>query len=172
MYTLATTITGNGTVTSGGGIACSGSPQTGTCSAWYVAGTGVTLTAAVSNSVFSGWGGACAPCGGNVSCPVTIDAPKSCGAAFVDPSSLVFISGTSQTFSSLNLAYAAAGNSAIIKAQAATFDENLLIDVAGRKVTIKGGYGPTFVTQSGYTTVQGTLTIGKGGLVADRVTIR
>ena len=171
-YTLATTITGNGTVTSGGGIACSGSPQTGTCSAWYEASTGVTLTAAVSNSVFSGWGGACAPCGGNVSCPVTIDVPKSCGAAFVDPSSLVLISGSSQTFSSLNLAYAAAGNSAIIKAQAATFDENLLIDVAGRKVTLRGGYGPAFVTQSGYTTVRGTLTIGKGALVADRLVIR
>jgi uncharacterized repeat protein (TIGR01451 family) len=85
---------------------------------------------------------------------------------------LVLISGTSQTFSLVQPAYAAAANGEIIKAQGISFSELLLFDTAGKTVTIKGGYEPTFSTQSGYTTIQGKLTIGKGGIVADRITIR
>jgi hypothetical protein len=169
-YTLTTTITGNGTVKSGGGINCSGSPQSGTCSAWYNSGALVALTASVRSSVFSGWGGASVSCGSALSCQVTVDAQKTCSATFV-ASSLVFISGTSQTFTNLQPAYAAAANGAVIKAQGVSFGEDLLLDTAGRSVTIKGGYEPTFTSQSGYSSVK-KLTIGRGGLVADRVTIR
>jgi hypothetical protein len=85
---------------------------------------------------------------------------------------LVIISETGQTFSLVQPAYDAASNGAIIKAQGVSFSEDLLLDVAGRTVTIKGGYEPTFKTQIGNTTIKGKLTIGKGGLVADRIVIR
>jgi len=77
-----------------------------------------------------------------------------------------------QYFASIQGACTAAGNGALIKVQAAMFTENLLLNTVGTKVTLKGGYEPTFTTQTGVTTVKGTLTVGKGGLVADRVVIR
>ena len=169
-YTLSTVITGNGSVNNGD-IACTGSPQQGTCSYPYPSGTEVMLQADVSNSRFSGWGDACAGCGSTLSCLVTVVAPKTCSAAFVDPQ-LVMVSGLSQLFDYLQTAYGAAGNSATLKAQEVTFIENLLLNVVGRTVTIKGGFEPTFTTQTGVTTIKGMLTIGGGGLVADRITIR
>jgi len=53
-----------------------------------------------------------------------------------------------------------------------TFTENLLLDSAGKTVTIKGGYEPDFNNQNGVTTVNGTLTIKNGGLVVDRLVLR
>lgn len=85
---------------------------------------------------------------------------------------LVIISETGQTFSFVQPAYDAASNGAIIKARRVSFIEELLLDVVGGTVTIKGGYEPTFITQSGYSTIKGKLTIGKGGLVADRIISR
>ena len=170
-YSLTTTIAGNGSVNSGDGIACTGTPQQGTCSKDYPSGAKVTLLAAVSNSLFSGWGTDCAGCGSNLSCLVNIDNTKTCRVIFSEPS-LLMVSGTSQNFTLLQAAYTGAGSGATIKAQAVTFIENLLLNVAGRTVTIRGGYEPTFTTQSGVTTIKGMLTIGKGGLVADRLVVR
>ena len=169
-YTLSTTITGNGTVNSGDGIACTGPSQQGNCAKDYPYGAKVSLMATVSNSLFSGWSGDCVSCGSNLACPVIVNSTKACSSAFVDPAQVIII-GSSQTFSLLQSAYTAAGNGAIIKAQGVSFGEDLLLDVPGRAVTIKGGYEPTFTSQSGYSTVK-TLVIGRGGLVADRVTIR
>ena len=58
------------------------------------------------------------------------------------------------------------------QAKTATFTEDLLLNVAGRSVTIKGGYGSNFASQTGMTTIKGKLTIGKGGVVADRLVIK
>jgi YD repeat-containing protein len=69
-------------------------------------------------------------------------------------------------------AFKNAVNGTLIKVHAALFTENLLLNTVGAKVTLKGGYEPTFTTQTGVTTVKGTLTVGKGGLVVDRVVIR
>ena len=173
-YTLSSTVTGAGSVASGDGIVCSGPSSSGSCSQGYPSGAKVTLTAAVTNSVFSGWGGACAPCGNTLSCPVTVDRVKSCSAAFAVPlpPSLITVSGSALSYDTLQLAYAAAGNLATIKARTASFTGDLLLATAGKTVTLKGGYEPTFATQTGFSTLQGKLTIGKGGLVADRVVVR
>ena len=91
-----------------------------------------------------------------VSCQVTVDRAKTCSAAFVGTVAGHHLAGSSLGFSLVQPAYAAAGNGSVIKAQTATFSENLLLDVAGRSVTIKGGYEPTFTTQTGITTSRGT----------------
>jgi YD repeat-containing protein len=77
-----------------------------------------------------------------------------------------------QYFAAIQDACTAAGNGATIKVQTATFTENLLLNTVGTIVTIKGGYEPTFTSQTGVTTVKGTLTVSKGGLVVDRLTIK
>jgi hypothetical protein len=75
---------GQGTVT-GSGINCtiSGGSASGTCSASYPSGTGVSLTATPSgSSAFSSWGGSCAGSGG---CSVTMTANRNVSASFSAP---------------------------------------------------------------------------------------
>lgn len=74
--------TGQGTVT-GSGINCtiSAGSTSGTCSANYASGAGVSLTAtSIGVSTFSGWAGNCAADG-----TVTLDADKICTATFTRP---------------------------------------------------------------------------------------
>ena len=169
---LAIAISGNGSVNSNpSGIACSGSPQSGNCTASYPPGSRVTLTGTTGNSLFGGWGGDCTTCGNNLSCTVTLDSAKVCSAAFT-PSALVTIVGSTATFSTLQAAYNAAGNGALLKAQGVTLTENLLLNNPAKKVTVMGGYEPTFTTQTGVTTISGKLTVGNGALMADRLAIR
>ena len=171
-YSLTVSITGNGSINSNpAGIACTSSPQSGTCTASFSAGPNVTLNATAGNSLFNGWGGNCAPCNQNISCPVSVNAITTCSASF-SPSPLVILVGSPAAFSTMQSACDAAGNGAVIKAQVTTFSENLLLNIISRIVTIKGGYEPTFTTQSGITTIKGNLTIVKGGLIADRLSIR
>jgi YD repeat-containing protein len=96
------------------------------------------------------------------------------GTYTINNSSLpVMIDGAPPHYvASIQEAFNTAVNGALFKVHAALFSEDLLLDKVGKTVTIKGGYGPTFTTQTGVTTVKGTLTIRKGGLVVDRVVIR
>ena len=56
----------------------------GDCSENYVDGAEVLLTASPADGfIFSGWTGDCAACAGNQECTVTMDADKTCNAAFV-----------------------------------------------------------------------------------------
>ncbi len=95
-FTLSASVTGSGSVTSSpSGISCGS-----TCSANYVAGTQVTLTATpASGSSFTGWGGAC---GGAGSCVVTMNAAESVSATFsvVDYNLAVNVSGSGTVTSS------------------------------------------------------------------------
>jgi len=53
------------------------------CSHNYEAGANVTITAEPAEGfTFSGWGGACEPCGTNSQCTITMDANKTCSAVF------------------------------------------------------------------------------------------
>jgi hypothetical protein len=82
-YTLTVTRTGtgSGTVTGGGGTPSGGGINCGSlCSATYVAGTNVTLTAtAASGSTFAGWSGACS---GTSTCTVSMTAARNVTATF------------------------------------------------------------------------------------------
>src|SRR5262249_36507415 len=68
---------GQGGVTSSpSGISCA----SGTCSALYLAGTNVTLSASPdANSLFAGWGGACS---GTAGCSVLMNQAQSVTASF------------------------------------------------------------------------------------------
>jgi hypothetical protein len=82
--TVTTLGTGNGTVTDNlAELNCTDTAgvQTGTCSASYIAGTTVNLTASpVSPTTFGGWGGACT---GTAGCSVIMNSAQSVTAAFV-----------------------------------------------------------------------------------------
>ena len=80
LFALTVTSTGTGTVMSAPGtINCV--DGAGTCADDFVDGTVVTLSVSTTGA-FTTWGGACASCTTNTSCMVTMDAAKTCSAAF------------------------------------------------------------------------------------------
>lgn len=157
---------GGGSVNSNpAGIACS----TGSCYSDYASGTQVTLLATSdANSAFAGWSGACTNATGD--CTVTLSADTSVTANF---KSVPFarIEGASPTyFSLLGSAYNSATSGNVIQATTHDFYEDLLLgnNIA---VTINGGYDGTYATNSGYSTIHGSLTIGSGSLTAENLVI-
>jgi sugar lactone lactonase YvrE len=86
--TISEVGTGTGAVGDNQGqITCSeaNGATTGTCSASYVSGTLVTLTAKASGtSTFLGWGGVCASSGTNPTCSLTIAQAANATASFVN----------------------------------------------------------------------------------------
>lgn len=156
---------GGGSVTSNpGGINCLG----GACSANFAAGSSVTLMArANTGSTFAGWSGACASAGTG-DCTISMTAVRSATATFgLIPKARV--SGT--PFGTIASAYATINISGIIETQAITFIENLILN-NGSAVTMQGGYDPAFSARTGYTVLDGTLTIGSGSLVVDQLVIQ
>jgi hypothetical protein len=87
-FTVTDVGTGTGSITDNQGqITCSeaNGATTGTCSASYVSGTLVTLTAKASGtSTFLGWGGVCASSGTNPTCSLTIAQAANATASFVN----------------------------------------------------------------------------------------
>jgi hypothetical protein len=128
------------------------------------------MAAISGNSQFVSWGGACAGCGNSLSCPVTADGVKSCGATFTSQSP-VRIGGAG--YQNLSTAYANAIAGALIEALAVPLDGGgLTLDRIGIPVTIKGGYDAGFTHQAGETTLQGKLTVVTGPLTVDRLAVR
>ena len=80
------------------------------------------------------------------------------------------ISGTSQLYGLLQPACNDAATGAVIQAKGITFVENLTMGTS-KNLTLAGGFDADFLTQNGYTTLQGTLTIGQGSLVVDHLII-
>jgi hypothetical protein len=143
------------------------------CRGTFAAGTQITLMPVTNgNSTFGGWSSNCTLYG--TDCRITLSADTTVTATFNSAAtSLVQLLGAPvKTFGFIQSAYDAAGPSAVIKAQAVVLVENLLLNVAGRSITFKGGYDAGFAIQTGYTTVQGKLTLGQGSLIADRLVIR
>jgi hypothetical protein len=99
-----------------------------------------------------------------------MDAAKLVYATFNLAPNVKIVGGT-HAYEKIEYAYSAASPDTIILARAREFIENLLLNRAVA-VTIKGGYDPTFTDTPGMTELKGTLTIRKGSLVVDRLTIR
>ncbi len=165
---LSITVSGSGAGeidSSPSGIACSYPLQSGFCWAYFT-NPSVSLNAVSSpGSRFSGWGGACAACAANP-CIVILNSSKNCSAGFA--LLMVIIDGNpSVRYATIQEAYDAAANDALLKARVGTTSEDILLD-RDRKVTIKGGYNSNFSSQSGFTAIDGSLTVGAGELtVAD-----
>ena len=72
---------------------------------------------------------------------------------------------------SLQTAYGEAGSGETIKVLAVTLTENIDLNLQ-RNISISGGYEDDYAGQVGYSTIQGTLTVGTGSLKVERVIIK
>ncbi|MBK5275270.1 MAG: NHL repeat-containing protein [Desulfuromonadales bacterium] len=156
---------GNGSVTSNpGGLNC----LNGTCTANFVAGSSVTLIPlATASSTFVGWSGDCSSAGTG-DCTVSMTAARNVTATFA---LIPKARSNSTPYGTIASAYAAINVSGTIDAQSSTFVENLIFN-RGSVVTLKGGYDSIYSTRTGYTVLNGTLTINSGKLVVDRLIIK
>jgi len=158
---------GYGSVTSiPAGLACAGT--TGSiCEPYsFDNGSNVTLIAATSaGSTFSGWSG---DCGGSDDCTLNMTADRSVTATF-SLGQRARINGI--PYSTLSSAYAAVSAGGVIESKALTFIENLTLN-RGVPFRLIGGYADDYSSNTGYTTLDGILTIGTGNLILDRLIIQ
>jgi hypothetical protein len=68
-------------------------------------------------------------------------------------------------------AYATLTGSGTILAREFLFTGGLNLGNATALV-LKGGYNPAYLVNSGYSTIQGTLSVGKGSLTVERVIVK
>ncbi|NVN99688.1 MAG: choice-of-anchor D domain-containing protein, partial [Geobacteraceae bacterium] len=153
---------GSGLVNSSPGVnmACA----TGSCSRSYDQGTELTLTASPdSNSVFTGWSGACS---GTGSCSVTMNGDSNVTATFEQASAKV----GSISYSSVAATYAGATGGETFKLYGTALLEALDLN-RPITVTLQGGYNTGFSGRSGFTTIQ-KLTVTSGTVIIDGIIIR
>lgn len=163
-----------GTATVGGSI----TPSTGSLnwsgsvgSASYALNTSLSLTACKdADTSFGGWSGcdSTTPVGDCLACNITLASDKTVGATFNLLDYVRLVGGGS--YGTLKTAHDAAGAAGgILWGRAVTLSEgDLRIDWP---LDLRGGYDLGFSTQTDFTTLQGTLTIG-GSLVVDRLIIK
>jgi len=158
---------GGGSVNSlPGGMACTG----GACSASFIQGSTVTLVQLPdSNSLFSGWSGACTNLSGN--CVVAMTGPKSLTSAFTASAPLRLVGSTTTDFALLQGAYDAAQSANVIQGRSVVLIGDLVANTA-KTVTINGGYDPAFASRSGNFVVSGKMLIRSGKVIASEVKIR
>jgi|GEM_PF-477582 len=173
---LAVTISGDG----GGavhsdptGITCS---STGTgCGYNFAIGSRVIMKATPStSSLFTGWSGECngvCSCNGaSATCDISQGSEIRLNATFsyVKPA---MIDGTGAYHDTLQAAYNSALAGQTILVREFSFTENLILNEA-KAVAVKGGYAANYLDRPGYSLLQGALTVGKGLLVIDRLTVK
>ncbi|MCM2358998.1 MAG: S8 family serine peptidase [Geobacteraceae bacterium] len=166
---LTVTIAGSGSggvASSPAGIACT----TGICQAGFGHGSTVTLTASPSgDSLFSGWSGACSNPSGV--CTVTMNGAMVVAATFAPLPSVRLAGPAPLYFPSLQAVYNAAADGSAIQARGVVLVENSVLDrpVA---VTLAGGYDGSYASATGFTSLEGSLTIRSGSLTVDRLAVR
>jgi alpha-tubulin suppressor-like RCC1 family protein len=156
---------GGGTVGSTAGTIFCGA----TCSDSYPWGNEVQLYATAGpTSFFAGW--SYGSCSGNSTCTVTMFGPQSVTATF---SAAPKVKVGSKEFATLQEAYddPATLDGATIK-MLDTVNAGTLTANRDISVTIRGGYGGTYTSQTGSTSLQGMVKIQKGRVVYDLVTVR
>jgi hypothetical protein len=102
---------------------------------------------------------------------VTLNSGKQVTATFTTLQPVRTVGPPPVYYDSLQAAYNKLTGSATIQSRAVTLTENLTLGNPVATV-LKGGYDASFVTQTGYTTLQGKLVIQKGSLVVERLVIR
>jgi hypothetical protein len=167
--TITLSGTGGGSVNSApAGIACT-SDSSADCSHPFTYGTPVTLIAAPDwKSIFSGWG---LPCGGTGSCRIDMNGATEITATFT-PNYKVRIPGPSPVdYASLQEAYDHANDGDVLRARTYSFAENLTLN-RPITVTIGGGLADDYLGIGGVTELLGVLTMEKGTVTIDRLSIR
>jgi len=172
--------TGYGSVNSAPtGIACTGTAGDTCAPKSYTSGTPVAITASPNSSssfysTFSGWTTNTTPCSGTGPCSVTMNSSVSVTGNFTRDK-LVKNSSTSLSHSTISEAFeAAAPSGQIIQVRdnsgLTPFTDALTVT---KSVTLKGGFAAGFGTNTGYTTSNGKLTIGNGGVLrVERIFIK
>jgi hypothetical protein len=148
-------------------ITCTGTPNP--CKNFFHAGAPLVLKAYPNDdSLLTSWSGACS--GGT--CSVTMSANRDVTATFSYVKPVMIDGATPQYYNTLREAYDAASTigQVVIKARKFVFDTELKLDLV-KNIKILGGYDASFATQSGYTLLP-KLTVGKGSLVTDRLTVK
>lgn len=135
------------------GLVCSAFPVF--CGA-FERGTAVALAPSADNtSLFSGWSG----------CPVTMG--QSC---FITLNSALNVTGNFTRQTSLQAIINGAAPNDTIRLPAITYSENIVMDRSGTSLTLSGGWNDySFVSQTGFTSVQGSLTIANGTLILENI---
>jgi hypothetical protein len=165
--TVSLTVTlggnGSGTVTSiPAGIACS----SGLCSSLFTGGDTVALVAAPGvGSLFSSWGEGCS---GSGACSLTLTANALVAATFTSPLP-VRIGPIS--YPNLQSAYDAATSGDVIMLKEGLLAGSLQA-TAGKIVTVKGGYSPSYAAYGTPSIIQGVLMLGQGSVILDDVAVR
>jgi len=165
-YVLTTTVSGDGSITvsvaGGGNVVCG----TGSCEYSITSGSSVLLIPVANTGfAFNGWSGACA---GSSNCSLSMDSDKSATAGFtVIPN----VRKGGAFYGTIGSAYAAVTEGEAIDLKRMEFIENLLLD-RGMNIILRGGFTDGFASQDGFTTIIGTMTIGSGSVVVDRVIIK
>ena len=165
--TLTATVSGSGTVTTNSGdgtLIWNGSTGTGS----YLRGTRLTLSATGSGGyIFSSWGDACS---GTTPCSLTLDNDQTVSATFVFPNNARI---GSTYYATLATAYDDAPDNAIIQIRDITLAEGTLVFSRDINLTLQGGYGEGFVSQTGYSSIDGSLTLsGSGKVIVDLIIIK
>jgi hypothetical protein len=176
---LTVTKAGIGTVTAipdGGSDTLAWVGNTGT--AGYAPGTHVNIAAAAGTRyTFNGWSGG--TCSGNGSpCSVIMDSAKSVTATFyyytgepcVNPP--FNIGGTMYNDATIKTAYNRLVGGNMLKIRALDFTENPLNLDLSMSVQVSGGYNCDFSSNTGSTTVHGTLTISGGPVTVEKLIIK
>lgn len=157
---------GGGTVTSTPSrLACNAG-----CSGTFDYNTGATLHAAPDEySLFTKWSSGC---GVTSDCPLTMNRDHSATLTIDrDTAKMARVEGTLPVYyPSIQSAYDHAGPGGSIRAWGVSFHEGVSADYPNH-VTITGGYNGAYSTVTGFTTLNGTLTIKNGSLTLDNMVI-
>lgn len=170
---LTVQITGSGSVSGISDLQQAFSCPSAPCSASYIAGDQVTLSATpVTDFTFSGWFGACNTFSGD--CTLDMILNRDVTAIFTSSTDLTLLlyPGHSQALPSVAAAYGAApdNTSVIIRGKSVIFNGDLNLD---RNVTVdlQGGFNNSFNLISGHSSIHGSLTIGNGALTVGNIVL-
>jgi parallel beta-helix repeat protein len=167
-YTVDLTLsgTGKGNVLFSGGTACNTN-----CSVLFDPSTVVTLKANGDQySLFKGWSGTYTAATGD--CQLTMNTDNAITATFnhdIDHSVLIDLPAT-KYYTSISAAYLDISGSTVIKVWGTDFTEDLLLDKS-IDVTFEGGFDAGYNTNTGNTTLHGTVTVMRGSLAIENLIV-
>lgn len=158
----------HGTSSRGQGYAC---VSPGCAPVSFISGDQIGLTATGSHSTFSSWSGHCS--GSNNPCTIVLDSDKDVTATFTPDPAAVRIDGDPETYYELGAALAIPAAPATLRARSMPdFVENIVM-TNPETILLKGGYVDTdFSSQTGYSTISGSLKIRSGTLRVERLNVR